>query len=47
MKRAFKYIVAIIVFTVMVIIGNWPGSGIKDEWDNLMEWAIGEKRKKS
>lgn len=47
MKRAIKYIVAIIIFIVLVIIGNWPGSGIKDEWDDLMKWALGEKGKKS
>lgn len=30
---------AFFAFVFLVLIGNWPGSGIKDEWDNLIKWS--------
>lgn len=39
MKKPCKYVVAIIVLVILAVIGNWPGSGTKDEWDNLKKWA--------
>ena len=45
MKIKVKYLVAIIIFLILVVIGNWPGSGINDEWDNLMDWAKGRNKR--
>ncbi len=40
MKKKFKFLVAVIVFVVLVIVGNWPGAtGTKDRWDDLVRWA--------
>lgn len=41
--KKIKYLVAIIIFIILVLIGNWPGTAAKDEWDNLMKWVKGKK----
>ena len=46
MKKWIRYLVAIIIFIILVLIGNWSGTGAKDEWDNLMKWVKGEKKNK-
>ncbi len=43
--KKIKKVVALIIYTILVAIGNWPGSGSKDPWDELMDWAKREKKK--
>lgn len=44
MKKIGKYILVFIVYTFLLIIGYWAGSGIKDEWDQMIKWAKNQKK---
>ncbi|BCN28843.1 hypothetical protein [Anaeromicropila herbilytica] len=39
MKKMTKSILAVVAFGFLIVIGNWPGNGVKDEWDNLVKWS--------
>ncbi len=44
MKRTFKLAIAITIYAISICIGCWVGgTAMKDEWDNLMNWANGNK----
>ncbi len=40
MRKKYRFLLAFLVYALLLLIGNWVGgTGIKDEWDNLMDWV--------
>ncbi len=43
--KLIKKGIALIIYAFLIATGYWSGgTGVKDEWDNLMKWANKEKK---